>query len=146
MRLTLSILACFIISACASSPDDLQTQYVSELQYQGQDCDQLAFEESRITRRVSELYGSLDKKAGDDAAQMGIGLVLFWPTLFFLEGGDGPQAQEFARLKGEHEAIERVANQKKCVLNITPVSQQVQAMKEAREAKAAARRKAERGN
>jgi len=27
------------------------------------------------------------------------------PTLLLLEGGDGAQAQEYARLKGEREAI-----------------------------------------
>ena len=45
---------------------------------------------------------------------MAIGLVLFWPTLFFLEGGDGPEAAEYARLKGEVDALEGVAIQKQC--------------------------------
>ena len=47
---------------------------------------------------------------------MGVGLILFWPALFFLEGGDGPEAQEYARLKGEREAIERSSIKKKCTL------------------------------
>ncbi len=34
--------------------------------------------------------------------------------MFFLEGGDGVEAQEYARLKGEHEAIETASIQKKC--------------------------------
>lgn len=48
---------------------------------------------------------------------MGIGLVLFWPALFMLEGGDGPEATEYARLRGEYEAISTVSVQKKCQLN-----------------------------
>ena len=47
-------------------------------------------------------------------AQMGVGLVLFWPTLFFLEGGDGAEAAEYARLKGERDALEQAYTQKKC--------------------------------
>jgi hypothetical protein len=45
---------------------------------------------------------------------MAVGLVLFWPALFFLEGGDGPEAAEYACLKGEVDALEQVAIQKKC--------------------------------
>lgn len=49
---------------------------------------------------------------------MAIGLVIFWPALFFLEGGDGPEAQEYARLRGERDALEQVAVQKSCGLAI----------------------------
>jgi len=49
---------------------------------------------------------------------MGIGLVLFWPALFFLEGGDGPEAAEYTRLRGEVDAMRRVAVLKECDLNV----------------------------
>lgn len=39
-------------------------------------------------------------------------MVLFWPALFALEGGDGPEATEYAQLKGEYEAA-RQASEKK---------------------------------
>ena len=45
---------------------------------------------------------------------MAIGHILFWPALFFLEGGDGPQAAEFSRLMGERDAIDRVSRLKDC--------------------------------
>lgn len=45
---------------------------------------------------------------------MGVGLVLFWPSLFFLEGGDGPEAAEFSQLKGEFEALRQNSVQKEC--------------------------------
>ena len=67
-----------------------------------------------VSKRTTKLYQSLDKKADNDAAQMGIGLVLFWPALLFLEGGDGPEAQEYSNLKGEFEALRTAAVQKKC--------------------------------
>lgn len=43
---------------------------------------------------------------------MGVGLVLFWPALFFLAGDD--RSDELGRLKGEYEALETSAIQKKC--------------------------------
>ncbi len=47
---------------------------------------------------------------------MGIGLILFWPALFFLEGGDGAEAMEYARIKGEREAIEKRSIEQKCAI------------------------------
>lgn len=62
--------------------------------YQGYDCDQIALEQNRIERRTGELYQSLKKEANADKWQMGVGLILFWPALFMLENGDGPEASE----------------------------------------------------
>ena len=45
---------------------------------------------------------------------MGVGLILFWPALFALEGGDGPDAEEYRRLKGEVDALQTVSVKKKC--------------------------------
>lgn len=110
-----TILAC-LVSACASSPDELTPSYVSPLQYQRYDCGQIAEEAANVERRVAELYGTLDKKSSDDNAQMGLGLVLFWPALFFLEGGDGADAVEYRRLRGEYEALQKTSVQKRCNL------------------------------
>ena len=41
-----------------------------------------------------------------------MGLVLFWPALFFMIGKD--QKEELGRLKGEYEALEQSAIQKEC--------------------------------
>ena len=102
------------LSACASQPEDIQSSFVSNVRYQKWSCDQLTEEVASIEGRVSALSGQLEKKAGDDQAQMAIGLILFWPALFLLEGGDGTQAAEYARLKGEREAIDRVSRLKNC--------------------------------
>lgn len=109
---------------CASSPDKMQTTYISPIQYQSYDCDQISVELDRVSRRTNELYGTLKKEAGKDTAQMAIGLLLFWPTLFFLEGGDGPQAAEYSRLKGEYEALQTIATQKKCGIDMRPLTPQ----------------------
>lgn len=114
----------FVLTACASQPDDIKTTYVSALQYRNYDCDQLSMEAEHISARMSDLYGSLKKTADNDAAQMGVGIILFWPTLFFLEGGDGHLAQEYSRLSGERDAIEKASIQKKCGIIFQPVAPQ----------------------
>ena len=81
------IAALFIVVGCASNPNKIEAAYVSPLKYQNYDCDQIGLEQSHVERRTNDLYHSLKKEADADAAQMGVGLILFWPTLFFLEGG-----------------------------------------------------------
>ncbi|MBX3442127.1 MAG: hypothetical protein KF774_06950 [Planctomyces sp.] len=101
------------LSACAKSSNEISSQYISPLQYRDYSCKQIEMEMQMLSRRVSELGGHVDKTASNDSVQMGVGLILFWPTLFFLDG-DTPQATEYARLKGEFEALEKVAVQKEC--------------------------------
>lgn len=122
--LLLNISALLFLSACAKSTNEIQAQYISPLTYQDYTCKQMQMEMRSLSRRVSEVSGQVNKTASDDNAQMGIGLVLFWPALFFLDG-DTPQANEYARLKGEFEALEQAAVQKECGFHIErPVVQQ----------------------
>ena len=114
MNKVVFVLTALVLAGCASDPGKISTQYVSELQYQSYTCNQLAMESRRVSARTSELYGRVKKLADNDQAQMAVGLILLWPTLFFLEGGDGPEAAEYGRLKGEAEAIERAAITKNC--------------------------------
>lgn len=105
------------LAGCATSPDKIGASSVSTIQYQDYSCKQIGVELDRLQRKSNELYHSLKKTADNDTAQMAVGMILFWPTLFFLEGGDSPQAAEYARLKGELEALETVSVQKKCGLS-----------------------------
>lgn len=116
-RINFTIVSAVVVLAtvgCASSPNKIAAQYVSPMAYQGYDCDQIALEQNRIERRTGELYQSLKKEANADKWQMGVGLILFWPALFMLEGGDGPEASEYARLRGEYNALSEVSIMKKC--------------------------------
>jgi len=108
--------AAIILTGCATSPDKMGATDVSPIQYQKYDCEQIGSESDRIGRRVNVLYDQLKAESKADAWQAGIGIVLFWPALFFLEGGDGPQATEYRQLKGEYEALQRTSSQKKCGL------------------------------
>jgi hypothetical protein len=110
----------FLFYGCASQPKDIATVSVSPLLYQHYTCDQIIMESDRVSRRTQQLHASVKKIADDDAAQMTVGLLLLWPTLFFLEGGDGPEAAEYARIKGEAEALERTAIAKNCQMKLIP--------------------------
>ena len=113
-KLISTLTLCAALVGCASQPEDIAASSVSTLQYQDYNCKQIGLELDRVERKSNELYYRLDKKAGNDAAQMGVGMILFWPTLFFLEGGDGPEAAEYSRLKGEMEALETCSIRRKC--------------------------------
>ena len=59
--------------------------------------------------------GELDENKENDQMITGAGLILFWPALFFI-GGTKEQEAEYARLKGEYEALDKVAIQKNCLV------------------------------
>lgn len=106
-------LASLILPGCATTSKDVVATYVSPIQYNQYDCQQLTAELQRISSRVTQLGGRLDEAANNDKLLMGAGLLIFWPALFAL-GGTKTQEQEFARLKGEYDAVSQVAIQKKC--------------------------------
>lgn len=110
---TLSSFIFIVISGCASQAKDIPSTYVSPLVYNNYDCEQIGSEMARLTRKVSEAAGAVEERASDDSGTMAIGLILFWPSLFFLDG-DGVEAQEYGRLKGEYDALEVASIEKKC--------------------------------
>lgn len=109
------------LAGCATDPKEIDAAYVSPVKYKDYDCDQIALEMEHVSQRTGLLYRRLKKESDADAGQMAAGILLFWPTLFFLEGGDGPEAAEFARLKGEFEALRTVSVQKRCDIDIEPL-------------------------
>lgn len=114
------------LSACAQKADKIQAAYVSPLQYEDFSCTQIKGEINRVGRRMNEVAGVQDKTASGDAVAMGVGLVLFWPALFFINTSD--QRVELGRLKGEFDALEQVAIKKNC-----SVAKQIQSVREERQ-------------
>ncbi|MDX3973301.1 hypothetical protein [Shinella sp.] len=117
MKKILALMACASFAAsCASKSTDIAAAYVSPALYENLTCEQLALEAQTVSARAITASGAQDKKAGQDQAAMAVGLVLFWPAMF-LAKGDGAQAAEVSRLKGEMQAIEDASRKKGC--NIT---------------------------
>ncbi len=109
------------LAGCATASKDITPAYVSPMQYQSYDCDQLTGEIQRIEGRVGQLGGRLDQAAANDKAIGVVGAVLFWPALFALGGTKGQEA-DYARLKGESDAIQQAAIAKKCTGITSPVA------------------------
>jgi len=105
--------AALVLAGCATASKDIAPTYVSPMQYQSYDCDQIAAEVQRISARVNQLGGRLDEASNNDKVITTVGVILFWPILFAL-GGTKQQEAEYARLKGEYDALEQQAVVKKC--------------------------------
>lgn len=107
------VAVCMTLGGCATASKDIAATYVSPMQFQSYDCDQLASETQRIQSRVVQLGGRLDTAASNDKALVGVGVILFWPALFAL-GGTKQQEADYARLRGEYDAVQQSAILKKC--------------------------------
>ena len=105
---------CIFLNSCAKSSKDIVGTDVSPLQYADYACPQLKSEMVRVSSKVKALTGKIDTNNENDKMITGAGIILFWPALFFL-GGTKEQEAEYARLKGEYEALDRVAVQKNCI-------------------------------
>ena len=113
-RIVGAVLVAAILSGCATNPDHISAQYVSPIQYQNFSCDQIGAELARVSSRVDEVTGQQRKKATDDAIAVGVGIVIFWPALFFLAMGQDKK-DELGRLKGEYDALNQAAIQNHCI-------------------------------
>ena len=104
------------VAGCATAPDKIQAASLSPLAYKERSCKEIAAEFNRVSAHARELHAVLKERADTDAAQMGIGMLLLWPTLLWLDG-DGVDTEEYAKLKGEQVALEEAAAAKQCELS-----------------------------
>lgn len=133
MKRVIAVVVATALSGCASTADKVAASYVSPLQYQSYDCDQIAAEAARVHASAVSTGAQLNKAASNDAGITAAGVILFWPALFFL-GGNQQKESEYGRLRGEYEALERASIAKKCENRfvptepIVPVNEQKDAM------------------
>lgn len=110
------------LAGCSTASKNITATYVSPMQYQSYDCEQIASEAQRVQVRVNQLGGRLDTAAANDQTIGVVGAVLFWPALFAL-GGTKTEEAEYARLKGEYDAVQQSAIAKKCPGVVTAAQQ-----------------------
>jgi len=111
--ITVLTASAIVLAGCASSSEDVSSAYISPLTYENYSCPQLQSELERISVRVHQVAGTVDRAATNDKIAMGVGLVIFWPALLMLKG-NGPQHEELARLKGEYDAANEEMIHKNC--------------------------------
>ena len=109
----IAVITALALAGCASKSSEIAPTYVSPMQYQSYNCAQLAEEAQRVSSAAATATGVQDKQATNDAVALGVGFVIFWPSLFFI-GGDKVNAAQLAHLKGEMDAIQEASIQKKC--------------------------------
>ena len=109
----------FILS-CASSSNEIAATYVSPSKYSSFNCEQLSQELARLNKRKNDLAFELDEKASSDEGLTAVSLILFWPAAFALGGNQGQEA-EYASIKGEYDAVQKVGVEKTCNLDPTKI-------------------------
>ncbi|MRD55181.1 hypothetical protein GH816_01310 [Betaproteobacteria bacterium LSUCC0115] len=114
-KIVVSVTTIAFLGGCSTAAKDITPAHVSPSQYSNYDCEQVRLELLRVSGRVNEMTGKLDKNRENDNTTATVGIILFWPALFFL-GGTKEQEAEYARLKGEYVALEQASIQKKCGL------------------------------
>jgi hypothetical protein len=95
-----------IVSGCATRPANVAPQAISTMRYDGASCRAVAAELESVNGQLATASSALETKANQDTAAVVIGAVLFWPALFFIQGGAAQEA-EVARLKGEQIALNK---------------------------------------
>ncbi len=108
------------MTACATAPSSVQAAYVSPIEYSDLSCDQIRRELVSVSDHVRMVTGEQAKDHTRDAVAMTVGIVVFWPALFFMSGKS--HQGELAELKGEYDALDQAAIRKNC-----PVAQELQA-------------------
>lgn len=114
MKKVLSVMIALAVSGCATSSKDIASSYQSPLIYQSHDCNQIIAENVRIQAKMRQIGGRLDEAASNDKMLVA-GSLLLWPTLFFV-GGTKQQESEYAAVKGQYDALQQAAIEKKCGL------------------------------
>lgn len=100
-------------AGCAKNASEVSSVYISPMNYENWTCPQLAEEATRISSRAAQAAGEQDRKATNDTVATTVAVVVFWPAAFFVKG-DGANAAELGRLRGEMEAIEQASTRKRC--------------------------------
>jgi hypothetical protein len=103
-----------MMTGCAKDTAQIETVEAPEGMYRDLSCAEIVGEVERLTRIARKLAAHVDGAAADDDAQTAVGLLLFWPALFLLEGEETAFTQEYARLKGQMLALDAVSREKGC--------------------------------
>ena len=101
-----------VVMGCASKSDGIRASKVSPTLYANYECDGLAQEYVKLIQRSNQIQRRQNEIADGDNDALTIGLVLFWPALFFV--GDDDLEYEVAQLKGEVNAMEQASVMKGC--------------------------------
>jgi hypothetical protein len=107
---TFAFMSVALIVGCAASPEDIKPQHVSDVQYRDWTCEQLSAERQRIVADLSTASARQEETSSGDV----FGVFLLGLPLGSITGED--LEPQIAQLKGERDAIDRVAKLNDCVI------------------------------
>ena len=102
-----------VLSACATHPDKIDPMVQPTTVYNEWTCERISLALIGNENELKRYVDNQQSKRTWDNVKMTAGLVLFWPTLFFIDG-DGYDANKIAELRGEREALQKVAERERC--------------------------------
>lgn len=108
------IVACSAVAGCAKTPESIAPAYVSPLNYQALDCDQIAEETARVETALVQVYAQQRDARTNDI----VGVIFLGLPVSSLSGDN--VASQVARLKGEQETLRKTATHKRCSLPPPP--------------------------
>ena len=103
-----TILVVGALGACAASPESIPPSYISPVVFQNWTCEQLSAEGYRLAAATAQASSRQEQAVTNDT----VGVLLLGLPLGSMSGQN--IAPELGKLKGEHEAVYRVAVEKKC--------------------------------
>lgn len=102
-----------VLIGCAHPADEIAARPVPTSTFSTYECAQIASDSQQVSARLDELKSKVDETAASDERRTAWGILVFPPLLFFLNG-DGADAEEYSRLKGEYAALHAASTEKKC--------------------------------
>lgn len=112
MKRSIFAVACAtLVTGCLNMPtpvNQITPAYVSTLNYESFDCTKLTVEMDSLSRRESMLVAAQTQRIKSSEAQA------FW---YGTGQGDGVEAAELARVRGEREAVIKARATKSCPSN-----------------------------
>jgi hypothetical protein len=113
-RVMSGIVVTCCLFGCATKPENIKPQYVSEVPYQTWTCEQLVQEKVRLDSAINTVSDQQRTTREHD-----VGWILLFGLPLSSMSGKGHE-YEIGQLKGESEAIQNAGSPKKCVFPAAP--------------------------
>ena len=103
-----------LVSGCNNvSSTEVIAQNVSTYEYSDMTCSELEGEMDYLNNAANSAGNVVDKKKSSAKGKNAAAFVFFWPALFLIDD-NSTEAQQYARKKGEYEAVQRTHRKKDC--------------------------------
>ena len=108
------ISACFVFScSTAKKAHQVDAVYIPSSQYENKSCDEILLLAEEIKQKTPSLERIVNETRRKDKVKEQVGLWLFFPTYFFMEGNAEEQT-DLALARGNLNALRNVGIQKRC--------------------------------